>query len=206
MHHMCHDAYKTYLSTNLIYITFIIANDTNNQQRFGSRGSQPNSLKILKLEPNRTKPNQTKPMRRRRLWGCWWGYIYIWFIHRLNASNIQKGPIHRNRNFLGIAPSRVWKTSTGFLRVSAFSVPLRCRSTKALCCHCRCSSWAILTNRCSPSSRSCSSRYCSDWDSGSVSLTWTWRLGTWNSIDMTSSKPNAFWNGVDSMLVLNVVR
>ena len=119
-----------------------------------------------------------------------------------SASIIQYNPVQRNRNFPGIGPMCVWKTSTAFPTLKSFSRVPRCRSTNALRRHYSCSNMAMLRTRASPSSRSCCSQICSDWPSDSLSCTWIRKLGTWNSMGITTSNPYARRKGVDCILIL----
>ena len=119
---------------------------------------------------------------------------------------IQNGPVHRNRNFPGMFPIRVWNSRTGFPTSNSFSLPRRCRSTNAFLLLCSSSSCNKLAIRFSSNSSNVASRIRSDSFSLKRSFTWIRKLGIWNSTGITASKPNASRNGVVRMLVLYVVR
>ena len=123
----------------------------------------------------------------------------------LKVSIIQNGSIHRNWSFLGINPSHVWNTRTDVPTSNDFLVSRRCRSTKAFLCRHPCSSCVWLVNWSSPISSICSSLFYSDTDSDNHLVIWTHKLGTWNSIGMTASSPNASRNRVDWILILKLV-
>ena len=145
---------------------------------------------------------------------CWWlakglGGVRPRYGRRrkpLNVLTIQKGHVHRNRSLLGMSPSFVWKTRTGCPMARELSNERPCPSTKALRRHWPCSKCAKLAMCCSRSSSNCSSRCCSDSVSGSCSTIYTCQLGIWNSIGITASNPNESREGVEPILVLNVVR
>ena len=112
----------------------------------------------------------------------------------------------RNRSFLGILPIWVWKTNNGLPIPNLFSFPFQRRSTNAFLLHCSSSRCMMLANLCSSSSHRVANRIASDSFSFRRSRTCMRKLGTWNSIGIIASNPNANRNGVVRMLVLYVVR